>query len=265
MQLQAIPHVLLSDTRSAERSVHQRDQHLHFHSLSWGSYKQRWGKPSVSLSQSKTNIVYSAAPLKSCPLALSSPFLLSFGYIPVFFVLLYCTLQNCKEYWRWGCSKAENCRTITFPAQLVILCFVHPRKQLTVWPTAYFLGPHLTFEDPPKSSEIHLVWTVEDHYIFSKAPSHIFHSFSFSGSCRSHRCSTHVHAQSLSQSDVTSKRQQSNRLQQTDFCIVSVEYRGTYTRCDLKGKGKCWNYIPLITISISKNKTPSLSLWHREY
>lgn len=149
------------------------------------------------------------------------------------------------------------------PVSYTVLCA--PQKTIDCLANSLLLSPHFTFEDPPKSSEIHLVWTVEDHYIFSKAPSHIFHSFSFSSSCRSHRCSTHVHAQSLSQSDVTSKRQQSNRLQQTDFCIVSVEYRGTYTRCDLKGKGKCWNYIPLITIWISKKKTPSLSLWYREY
>lgn len=210
MQPQAIPlcHIIR----------HRRDQNLHHHSPSWGSYKQQWGYPSVSLSQSKTNIVYSAVPLKLCPLAFSPSFLLSFGYIPVI-----ADSRTAKSTW-------DEMRPLQswihwnnpFSAQLVILWFVHSENNWLFGQQLTF-GAHLTFEDPPKSSEIHLVWTVEDHYVFSKAPSHIFHSFSFSSSCRSHRCSTHVHAQSLSQSDVTSKRQQSIRLQQMDFGIELEE------------------------------------------
>ena len=64
-------------------------------------------------------------------------------------------------------------------------------------------GDILTFKNPPQSSKIHLVRTIEDHNVFSKAPSHVLGCFSFTSSCRSRRCSPHAHTQRLSQSNVT--------------------------------------------------------------
>lgn len=51
----------------------------------------------------------------------------------------------------------------------------------------------LTFEDSSQTSKIHLVRTIEDHNVFSKAPSHIFCGFCFASACGSRWGSSHAH------------------------------------------------------------------------
>lgn len=99
---------------------HQRDQRLHLHSPSRGSYKQQREYPSVS--QSKTNIVCLAVPLKSCPLALSPSFLLSFGYIPVFLYVVVLLTPELQSTWDEAIPKLTTVVHFLCPVSYTVLC-----------------------------------------------------------------------------------------------------------------------------------------------
>lgn len=60
-----------------------------------------------------------------------------------------------------------------------------------------------TFVYPAKSSEIHLVWAVEHHHVLAEAATHVFGSFSLPSASWPCRSSSHTHAQSLGQCDIT--------------------------------------------------------------
>jgi len=57
----------------------------------------------------------------------------------------------------------------------------------------------LTFENSSKTTEIHLIGTVEDDDVFAKTTTHIFCSFSFTSAGWTCRKPTHRHAKRLGQ------------------------------------------------------------------
>lgn len=60
-----------------------------------------------------------------------------------------------------------------------------------------------TFVYPAKSSEVHLVRAVEHHHILAQAATHVFSGFSLPSAGWPCRGSSHAHAQSLGQRDIT--------------------------------------------------------------
>ena len=61
-----------------------------------------------------------------------------------------------------------------------------------------------TFVDSAQASEIHLIWAVENHDVFSETSSHVLDGLCLAGPSGASRGTTHGHTQGLGKGDVAS-------------------------------------------------------------
>lgn len=54
--------------------------------------------------------------------------------------LLYCDAQNSTQYFRWGCTRAEQSGTIFTFGWLAILLLMHPRAQLALLAVCWLIA-----------------------------------------------------------------------------------------------------------------------------